>query len=981
MKRTTTLAIFLFALVFIIGSCTQEQSSIKEYTETIVTYPFSDTSPLPIIQTKNDIYPYSRIDGFSHEGQPEEWKMVKLENEYVEVYILPEMGGKVWGAIDKSTGKEFIYMNDVVKFRDVAMRGPWTSGGIEWNSGVIGHHPGGASPVNYQVFTDDEGTAHCVVGGMDLPSHMQWRVDISLPVNTSYFETQINWYNATPFYQSYYHWNNAAVKSAEDLRFYFPGNYRLGHGGLANPWPVDENGVDRSWYKNNSHFGHMSYHIAGSMDNYFVCYYQDEDFGSGHWSPGYGAPGKKIWMWSHARDGAIWEDLLTDTHGQYVEVQAGRMLNQNSFSSGHTPFKQANFIPYNADSWVERWFPVRETGGITRVAESGAINLVYSEEGMNIVFSPMKEINDNLVVLVNDTEVLNEPLSMLPSEASEWTFDNISEEDALQVYLGREQLFSSAEDYIMDRPFAAPSDALDDSYILARELENRRAYGKALDTYLELLEKDAMHLEATTRVAELYARRGEMDKALQYARKVLEMDAYLPEANFIYGNIQLKLGNLNDAKDGFRWAMRSLEFRSASLQQLSEISLMEEDLDLALEQATQALSYNDQNLNSFKIKALAHRKLNRDTDAKVVLSALLELDPLNHFALFESYLLQPGPGTLDAFNQSFQSEMARDEYLETALFYEDLGLHEEAVKVLEEAAAYPVTDYWLAWLHRADKEKSATLLEKALSANPEYVFPYRTGTLSVLEWASEQRPSWITDYYTALILWNRDRDAEAQYLLSKWGDEPDFVPFYYSRACLAGLNSDAALLDMQKALIIDPDQWRVYRVLADIHSKRGDNASALAMTAEGHKRFPGNYILDLSYSKFLTLNGDFEQSLDVLTEINVLPFEGENTGHDLYEYNNLVLAHKAYKAGDYDQALAYVDRSEEYPENLGSGSPSYPDYRDQNQLRIMIYDRTGESEKSREAQEKIQEYTEKFGKKRGRSFFGQGFSSTVIQPF
>ena len=981
MKQTAKYTIFLFAIVFIVGSCTQEQSSFKEYTETIVTYPFSDTSPLPIIQTKNDIYPYSRIDGFSHDGRPEEWKMVKLENDYVEVYILPEMGGKVWGAVDKSTGKEFIYMNDVVKFRDVAMRGPWTSGGIEWNSGVIGHHPGGASPVNYRVFTDDEGTAHCVVGGMDLPTHMQWRVDISLPVNTSYFETETNWYNATPYYQAYYHWNNAGVKSAEDLRYYFPGNYRVGHGGLADPWPVDENGVDRSWYKNNPHFGHMSYHIAGSMDNYYVCYYHDEDFGSGHWSPVNGAPGKKIWMWSHARDGAIWEDLLTDTHGQYVEVQAGRMLNQNSFNSGHTPFKQASFIPYNADNWVERWFPVRETGGITRVAESGSINLVYSEEGINLRFSPMKEINDNLVVRVNENEVLSEALVMLPSEAREWTINGIAEDDALQVYLGREKLFSSAEDYIMDRPMAAPSDALDDTYILARELENRRAYGRALDTYLELLDKNAMHLEATARVAELYMRRGELDKALQYARKVLEMDAYLPEANFIYGNIQKALGNFNDAQDGFRWAMRSLEFRSASLQQLSEISLMEGDLDLALKQSTQALSYNDRNLNSHKIMAIAQRKLKHQQEAEKVLSALLELDPLNHFALFESYLLQPGEGTLEVFNQSFQSEMARDEYLETALFYEGLGLFEEAVMVLEVAPSYPVIDYWLAWLHREDQEKSGVFMEKALNANPEYIFPYRSGTLSVLEWASEQSPSWITDYYTALILWNRGLDAEAQSLLKKWGNEPDFVPFYYSRACLAGLNSDASLVDMQKALSVDPDQWRIYRVLADIYNKRGDNASALALTAEGHEKFPGNYILDLSYSKFLTINGDFELSLEVLRDINVLPFEGENTGHDLYEYNNLILAYNAYKSGDYVESLAYVETSEAYPENMGSGMPSYPDYRDQNQLRVMIYKKTGDAAKSREAQEKINEYTQKFGKKRGRSMFDQQFSTTVIQPF
>ena len=141
MKRTALYLILLVAIPIFIGSC-QKQSSVVEYTETILTYPFSDTSPLPIIQTKNDIYPYSRIDGFSHVGEDQEWKMVKLENDYIEVYLLPEQGGKVWGAIDKKTGKEFLYKNDVVKFRDVAMRGPWTSGGIEWNSGVIGHHPG-----------------------------------------------------------------------------------------------------------------------------------------------------------------------------------------------------------------------------------------------------------------------------------------------------------------------------------------------------------------------------------------------------------------------------------------------------------------------------------------------------------------------------------------------------------------------------------------------------------------------------------------------------------------------------------------------------------------------------------------------------------------------------------------------------------------------------------------------------------------------
>ncbi len=152
------------------------------------------------------------------------------------------------------------------------------------------------------------------------------------------------------------------------------------------------------------------------MDNYYVSYYHDEDFGMGHWSEIIGTPGKKIWLFSQARSGAIWENLLTDTHGQFVEVQAGRMFNQNSFSSGHTPFKQTDFIPYNTDIWTERWFPVRGTGGVTRAAESGTIHLKYSPDGMNLLFSPVREIKEELVVEVNGKEILNEPVVLKPSE-------------------------------------------------------------------------------------------------------------------------------------------------------------------------------------------------------------------------------------------------------------------------------------------------------------------------------------------------------------------------------------------------------------------------------------------------------------------------------------------------------------------------------------------------------------------------------------
>ena len=976
---------YYFLLVFVsivIGSCTQQkqQSIVEEYTETLLTYPYHDTNSFPIIQHKNDIYPYSRIDGFSHTGEPREWKVVKLENDYIEVYVLPEEGGKVWGAIDKVSGKEFIYKNNVVKYRDLAMRGPWTSGGIEFNTGVIGHHPGGASPVNYKVFTDDEGTAHCVVGGMDLPSHMQWRVDIFLPANTSYFETVSSWYNATPFYQPSYYWSNAAVKAAEDLKFYFPGTYWIGHNGMSHPWPVDEQGVDRSWYINSKDLGSSSCHIFGSIDNFYVTYFHDEDFGSGHWSDIYGTPGKKIFLWSQARNGAIWENLLTDTNGQYVEVQAGRMYNQNSFSSSRTPFKQTDFTPYYSDSWTERWFPVRGTDGVTRVAESGTIHLKFSADGLNLLFSPIREINGKLRVAVNGDEISNDLVVMKPSETLNEEFAGIRESDKIEVYIGTEKLFSSEDNFNIERPDKSDGDALDDMFILANELEQFRYYQRALETYLELLEKEPFNLKALERVAELYARRGEYDEALAYCHKVLKVDTYAPGTNFIYGNLQKIKGNLTDAKDGFRWSMRSLEYHAASLQLLSEINLMEGDAEVAQRHAERSLAYNSLNLNAYKSLAIALRKLDQPQQAEETLADILEIDPLDHFALFERYLLNPGLG-LSTFNNSFQNEMAREEYLELGLYYANMGLKDEAIQVLEQVTDYPAVHYWLAWLNKEDKEKSKTYLEMALDASPEFVFPYRSETLAVLDWASKLIPSWKTDYLAALIIWNRGRNEEALDLMEKWGEEPEFVPFYYSRACLNGLYSDVGLQDMQRALAIGSGQWRVYRELANIHSQRGDFSAALEISEKAHDKFPGNFILDIVYSKALTNMGQYEESLDVLAKTNILPYEGERSAQNIFEYNYLMLAFNSYQEKDYDAALDYLEKSEAYPENLGSGMPHNPDYRNQNILRARIYNKTGEPDKARKANEEILEYTGKFGEMRGGSLFEQGFRDSFTRPF
>ncbi|MDX2414973.1 MAG: DUF5107 domain-containing protein, partial [Bacteroidales bacterium] len=187
-------------------SLTAQQVSIREEKVTMPTYMFSDPDPVPYI---GRIYPYSRFDGFTNTSIDKEWNMVILENDFIEVWVCPDIGGKVWGAREKSSGGEFLYHNHVVKFRDIAMRGPWTSGGLEFNFGDIGHIPSCATPVDYLKRENDDGSVSCIVGALDLPSGTRWNIEIRLDPGKAYFETSVSWFNNTALPHSYYHWMNA----------------------------------------------------------------------------------------------------------------------------------------------------------------------------------------------------------------------------------------------------------------------------------------------------------------------------------------------------------------------------------------------------------------------------------------------------------------------------------------------------------------------------------------------------------------------------------------------------------------------------------------------------------------------------------------------------------------------------------------------------------------------------------------------------
>ncbi|MCG8511359.1 MAG: DUF5107 domain-containing protein, partial [Rhodospirillales bacterium] len=79
------------------------------------------------------VYPHPVIDKIEDEKHDQEYTAVFLENQYIKVMVLPELGGRVQMALDKTNNYHFVYYNRVIKPALVGLAGPWISGGIEFN--------------------------------------------------------------------------------------------------------------------------------------------------------------------------------------------------------------------------------------------------------------------------------------------------------------------------------------------------------------------------------------------------------------------------------------------------------------------------------------------------------------------------------------------------------------------------------------------------------------------------------------------------------------------------------------------------------------------------------------------------------------------------------------------------------------------------------------------------------------------------------
>lgn len=952
LKTTTVCACLFFFNSF---SYAQHASTIKEYKKVFTTYPFSD--PNPVADPSSKIYPYFRYDGFTDKPVQKEWKVIELENDFLKIMILPEVGGKIWSAIEKSTGKSFVYDNSVIKFRDVAMRGPWTSGGIEANYGIIGHTPNCATPVDYTTFTKEDGSVSCVIGVLDLLTQSNWRLEINLPKDKAYITTSSTWYNGTPLEQPYYSWMNTGIKAKGNLEFIYPGTHYLGHEGEYSDWPINkQNGKDISFYENNNFGGYKSYHVFGKYTDFFGAYWHDDEFGMGRYSTHDDKAGKKIWIWGLSQQGMIWDHLLTDTDGQYVEVQSGRLFNQSAEGSTLTPFKHQGFEPYTTDTWTEYWFPVKATKGFVKANNYGALNIKKESGWLKIYFSPLQKIDDELKVTDGAKTVYTKKLQLNTLQVFADSIQSDVDAGNLIVTLGENKLIyqSSPTADVLNRPLETPKDfdwnSVYGLYIAGKEDIRQRHYPEAEEKLKSCLDKDPNYAPALVELAALQYRNLLYSDALVTVKKALSIDTYDPAANFNYGLINVKLGNITDAKDGFDIAAMSSAYRTGACTELSKIYFNQRDYAKAINYAEKSLISSQNNLDAYQLLAVIYRLQNNEAKAVEVLNKMMAIDPLNHFADFEKYLWHSSAATQNDFTSLIRNEMPQETYLELGVWYYDLNLRDEALKVFKMAPQNAEVIYWKAFL----ENKSVDIK----NINPYLALPFREETKDVLEALIKTNDNWLLKYHLALIWWSRNNTGNAKALFVKCGNEPAYAPFYATKANLFETDAEA---NLQKAIALDSLQWRYTKLLSEYYIKHNEYDKALALAEPFYKRNPDNYIMGMLYAKTLLLNKKYAAGDALLTRINIIPFEGATDGRGLYHEAKLMQAVDQIKMKQYKKAFQFVESAKIWPVNLGVGKPYQEDIdeRLEDWISYLCYTKQNNEKLAQQQLQKIVAFTPK----------------------
>ena len=881
-------------------------------------------------RSSGDPYPNKIVSAVDRVNRVDkEYTIVHLENDYVRIEILPELGGRIYSALDKTTGYDFFYKQHVIKPALIGVLGSWVSGGVEFNW-PFHHRASGFMPCDFTVEEFPDGTVACHLSEHDPIDRMKGMVSIVLPPDAKYFETRMRLYNRTDTRHSFLWWENAAVPVDENYQIFFPQdvtyvNFHYLKSRIT--YPVAANGVfngipmqkprDISFHKNTREA--TSYFAAASDFDFFGGYDHKKQCGVVHIGDHHVSPGKKMFTWAYGQLSKSWERALTDTDGQYAELMAG------SYSDNQPTFSW--LAPYETQKFSQFWYPISEIGTPTFANLNGAFR-IDREEGRLLVQScriyqnaRVRVYGENGVYLDQAVDLFPERCVSLPLGAlPEFVSVAIVAENGSTVATYTEQRFDTHNmpEPITDMPIAENMDSAQELYLAGVHVDQYRDPAVKPDAYWKrALSRDRRHLPSLIAMASYELSRACLDEARGYAeRAISELTTYnirteSGEAYYVYAQILEAAGDLKKAYDFYYKAAYAADSVAKAMTRISLFDIRRGDYAEAERHARWALDYGRNNSLATAALILALKEQGKAEKAADVARAQLACDPLDHLSRFVS-----GAKDFYALLWSNPAETC----LDLAADLDAMGRYEDGRSLLEGLCkACPdsrtkMVYYALAYFAQKCGRDGADDLARAADASVGKAYPSRLFEQKLLE----AQDSADANLLLGCLLYHKRQYEKAASLFASAPDsyiaKRNLAVAYYSH-----LNRHEEAKALMLSLLEErPEDAQLLYETVVLMNKMGAPATEKIelIVAHGGKREDITVELAKAYNQI----GRYDDAIRTLMSRQFVPCEGgEHAIADQYMFAYLCKGIAAMKAGNYEEALGLLTVGQTLPESLGAG--------------------------------------------------------------
>lgn len=906
------------------------------------------------------VYPNPVIEKIYDDREDVEYTALFLENKYLKIMVLPELGGRVQRAYDKVKKRDFIYYNHVIKPALVGLCGPWISGGIEFNWPQH-HRPSTFEPVDYTMEENPDGSKTVWVNEIERMFGTKGMAGFTIHPEKAYLEIKAKVYNRTSLPQTFLWWANPAVKVNEHYQSVFPPdvNAVFDHGkrdvtsfpvATGTYYKVDYSpGTDISNYKN---IPVPTSYMAVKSDYDFVGGYEnDTQAGILHVANHHVSPGKKQWTWGNGDFGKAWDRNLTDDDGPYIELMTGVYTdNQPDFTW---------LMPYEEKSFVQYFMPYQELGMVKNATKDILVYMDVKDHKARIkVFATSVQLGNQLLLRFGNELIYEEIFDVSPENVfiKEVDLRNEMEEKDLKLIIqdpnGKERItYAPVGNVSTEIPKPAEAalpvhevESAEQLFLTGLHLEQyRHATYNPVDYYEEALRREPRDARNNNALGKWYLRKGQFVKSEVYLRKAIETyternpNPYDGEPYYNLGLSLKFMDRLDEAYEAFYKAVWSGAWQDSGYFSLAQIDLIKDNFTQALEHINWSIDRNARNNKAWVLKAAILRKQYLLEEAIAVSREAVKRDRFNlgaYFELSKSYsLLGHRDNAIETLNElEILSRKHSNSFMEYALDYTAAGLYSEATDLLRLVAKsidqQPMIGYYLGWiaLKSGDGAKANSWFRMAASASSAFCFPNRLEEIRILECALGQNPADAkAPYYLGNLWYDKRQYDDAIQLWEISIKRDDTFATVFRNLGIAYFNKkakpDLALECFEKAFALDPSDSRVFMERDQLYKRLNRLPEERLNLLEGHEALvearDDLYLERISLYNFL---GEYEKALEQISQRKFHPWEGgEGKVPAQYVYSLIELAKKAIRQHEFERAIDCLKRAQGYPVNLGEG--------------------------------------------------------------